>query len=97
MNPALAPRVSTSRHGVIATKDRGSVNNWLGERKSRGADPAAALRDIWLARSATLGCQCCGAVQFLSGTRWSTAVCPIAVGTNVATGMRARDKTARLR
>src|SRR5580658_8826253 len=63
LNPAAAPRVSTRRQGVTATKVRALVDTALAENTSRGSafrDEACSVASL----SAWLGCQYKGDAQF---------------------------------
>src|ERR1700685_2637605 len=70
LNPAAAPRVSTRRQGVIATKVRLSGETVFVVCGSGDSGFAAA------SLSARLACQCRGVDQFVSGM-FSCALCAV--------------------
>jgi hypothetical protein len=64
-NPAAAPRVSTNRQGVIATKMRASGDTVFVVNGSWGSDFAWLARQYW------------GVDQFFSGIALSCALCAV--------------------
>jgi hypothetical protein len=78
LNPPAAPRVSTSRQGVIATKISALVDKAPWEDWDCGTALAPAEPSAWL------GCQYSGAAQFFSGTWFSFTLWPLNnIGTRI--------------